>query len=431
MTVVCNTPDEVLIDNIKKNSALDREWIECKEANHIPAIMVGGGSSLKAYIEDIREHQKMGGKVFAMNGVAEYLDGYGIIPDVQVIVDARERNIELIGPAREYLFASQVHPSLFKAVPRAKVWHLEIGNIEDNFPPERVANGGYALMCSAISVGNSALGLAYALGHREFHIYGYDSSYKDASSHAYRQDMNKTEPTCEVEFGDKKYIASIAMKCQAEGFPRTSKLLKDAGCNLHVYGDGLCQAMYRAVEDGTISEAEKYRLMWANDAYRTVAPGEHCVEDFLRIVKPTGSVIDFGCGTGRGALGIRNAGYDVLCIDFASNCRDTEAEHLPFIEWDLTKPMPIGADHGYCTDVMEHIEPENVDSVIRNIMLAVDDCFFQISTVDDVFGETIGHHLHLTVEPHNWWADKFESLGFKVEWSEEKETQSLFHIRRI
>ncbi len=62
--------------------------------------------------------------------------------------------------------------------------------------------------------------------------------------------------------------------------------------------------------------------------YRVVAPGEHLAQQFLAQARPRkgASVIDFGCGTGRGALMLAVlGGLNVTMVDFARNCLDDEA----------------------------------------------------------------------------------------------------------
>ena len=92
---------------------------------------------------------------------------------------------------------------------------------------------------------------------------------------------------------------------------------------------------------------------------------------------------------------------------------------------------PKGRFNGViCTDVMEHIPPADVEAVITNIMASGEKVFFQISTLPDSFGELIGMRLHLTVEPHEWWAGLFERLGHNIEWQENHGGASCFVVKR-
>ena len=53
-------------------------------------------------------------------------------------------------------------------------------------------------------------------------------------------------------------------------------------------------------------EKDLYKMMWDRPEYRHVAPGEGAAFEFLTHAKPPrgASVIDLGCGTGRGALNL-------------------------------------------------------------------------------------------------------------------------------
>jgi hypothetical protein len=240
--------------------------------------------------------------------------------------------------------------------------------------------------------------------------------------------MNQFMPTTDVKWGDETYTVSVGMKAQAEKFQITAQALKQEGCEVSVYGEGLLQAMYHT-KATNLSEQEKYQLMWAYDSYRECSPGELQAGFFLNTFKPEGMILDFGCGTGRAGV-IFSKTNPVLLIDFADNCRDEEAQVLPFLKWDLMQPIPANTEYGYCTDVMEHIPTDDVGTVIDNIMNASEKVFFQISTVDDTFSNAldIDAHLHLTVKAHDWWKRLFASLGYEVEWEMEQENASLFYV---
>lgn len=171
-------------------------------------------------------------------------------------------------------------------------------------------------------------------------------------------------------------------------------------------------------------ERKKYIKMWELDEYRNVAPGESHASNFLTVVRPEpGShVIDFGCGTGRGAVLIALLGRcNVTMVDFAPNCVDEQMrkvidvqDSLSFMEHDLTKPLPITAPYGYCTDVMEHIPEHEVQTVLTNILKSAKKVYFNISTVPDSCGALIGEKLHMTVQSAQWWADQFAELDCMI-----------------
>lgn len=433
--VVRNTSDEEIAENIKVNAARDLDWLDLWMAHDGIAVIVGGGPSVIDCVHDIRGLIGAGATVFAGNAASQFLFGQGIKADYQVIGDAKPETAQLVDErAGAYLIASQANPA---TVDRAAecgyvtLWHLMNENVEDLFPPRRVKRGGYSLIVGSSTVGDFMVRIAYQMGFRELHIFGFDSCHRDGRSHAYAQPMNDTMPGTAIEWGGRTFYASLAMKAQAEKFQTTARILKQKGCKIEVYGDGLLQAMYRA-DPKELSERDVYRLMWQHPDYRRLTPGEFLVPTFLEVAhpEPGAQVIDFGCGTGRASLALQAAGLNPLLVDFADNCRDAEAVMLPFLEADLTQPNPLRAPYGFCTDVMEHIPTKDVAAVIDNIMASAGQVMFQIATFADGFGALIGRPLHLTVRPHYWWRDLFAALGHSVLWQRETPSAAVFYIQR-
>lgn len=424
--LICNTSDEQIYNNIKLNSEKhNKDWIKCSEEHEGIALIIGSAPSILDNFGLINELQQQGAKIFAMNNAANILYENCIYADYQVILDARVETTELIGPANEYLFASQVHPKCFELKPEARLWHLQVGNIEDHFPEYEE---GYALIGGAASVGNTTTCLAYAMGYRDLRVFGMDSSHKNGVSHAKHQKINDGDPCALVAYNGKEYLCSLTMKLQAERFQETSKALEDCGAKITVYGEGLLPDMWRCGKD-EMSEYNKYTLMWNQPEYRAGSPGHRLVGWYLFTFKPYGKIIDFGCGLGWASLEMHRAGLDVLLLDFTTNSRDGDKVYaLPFAQQDLTKPIPYLAKFGFCTDVMEHLPTEDVEKTIDNIMEAAEEVFFQISTIPEGLGDVIGQTLHLTVKPYQWWYDLFIAHGYKITWSMEQEIAALFYV---
>lgn len=190
---------------------------------------------------------------------------------------------------------------------------------------------------------------------------------------------------------------------------------------------------------GPMSEAEKYKAMWEHPEYRFVAPGEGVAVEFLAHARPERGaiVIDFGAGTGRGAMMLAiMGGVQVEMLDFAPNCLDpevaqaleTQPQSLRFTLQDLTQPIGKSAQYGYCTDVMEHIPPDDVDRVLQNVLKAAQHVFFQISCVDDVCGALIGQPLHLSVHPYAWWLKKLQDLDCVIHYSQDRGDTCVFYV---
>lgn len=431
--ITCNTDDAELFANIAANSRAHKTWVERLVPHDGHAVLVGGGPSLAENIGQIERRFGLGQKIFALNGAAKFLNQHDLVPDYQVILDARPENAGLIGVASQYLISSQCHHSVFAALPKEPIlWHPALEGIDAHIPEHAAA---YTMIGIGSTVGLSAMALVYALGYRKLHLFGYDSSHRDTHGHAYVQPMNDRDPLCKVTLGGKTFTSSWTMTRQAERFPDACNALIDLGCTITLDGDGLMREVFEQMRktNEPIPEDEKYRQMWALPEYRAVSPGEEAADDFVSLVsrkhkKSSPSVIDFGCGSGRGGKRIRDVtGWLVLLVDFAENCRDAGSD-LPFVLADITKPMDMRADVGYCTDVMEHIPTEDVPAVIANIMACVDACYFRIALFHDNMGALIGHPLHLSVFPAEWWEEKFAAYDIRYTRTEHTEfpTASFF-----
>ena len=188
--IYCNTDDEQLFANIRENCKRDLHWVTEVPPHGGHAVLVGSGPSLSKYLPSLRARAEHGQTIFALNGAAEWLYKKGFRPEYQVIVDAREHNKHFVRYpwAKQLLLASQCHPSLFD-YGTPTLWHPVIEGIE-----ELLGTRECALIGGGTTVGLSAMCLAYTLGYRNIHLFGYDSCHEDDQSHAWKQDQNAREP---------------------------------------------------------------------------------------------------------------------------------------------------------------------------------------------------------------------------------------------
>lgn len=106
------------------------------------------------------------------------------------------------------------------------------------------------------------------------------------------------------------------------------------------------------------------------------------------------SLLDYGCGKGT------------LKTSLAKICPNLDIrEYDPAIPGKTRQPAP--ADVVFSTDVMEHIEPDYIDTVLAHIAdLTQKVAWLYISVVPAVKTLPDGRNAHLIVKPAEWWVSK-------------------------
>lgn len=187
------------------------------------------------------------------------------------------------------------------------------------------------------------------------------------------------------------------------------------------------------------TERDKYEAMWNRAEYRRNSPGERCLAQFLSLAGDVSGKTfgDFGCGTGRAALLLAKATAigKITLVDIAHNSADPEAREfdkgMEFLVHDLSQPLALRVDFGYCCDVMEHVPRHQVDAVLSTIVRCAERTFFQIATFPDHCGKLIGEELHLTIEQGPWWRERLKDCGVSVEWLKFTSTHCLFYVTGV
>lgn len=189
-------------------------------------------------------------------------------------------------------------------------------------------------------------------------------------------------------------------------------------------------------------ERALYQDVWTgfNEQYGSLSPGEHHVAMFLDAIHGDAMpryrtlVLDAGCGSGKGAIALKQAGFDVLMCDLTNAGLVEEAKGIRYHDACMWEPLAPqlgylpggGVDYVFCSDVLEHIPPQfTMLAVSRLLEVARKGVFLTISLREDIAGNWVGRSLHQTVPgvtvnadgriPFTWWRDSLATLGEVVD----------------
>lgn len=127
------------------------------------------------------------------------------------------------------------------------------------------------------------------------------------------------------------------------------------------------------------------------------------VGDLVRMLGAS-SVLDYGCGAG--SLIPALAGLSMPFVRFA--------EYDPAIPGKDSAPS--FADLVVVTDVLEHVEPDRLTTVLQHLhMLARKAVFVVVSLCETAKVLSDGRNAHLIIQPAEWWVAQFQAAGFTVE----------------
>jgi len=161
-----------------------------------------------------------------------------------------------------------------------------------------------------------------------------------------------------------------------------------------------------------LTEKAKYEKVWDECSrygkdWTDAGLGKPYKVPFLKEVKRGSTVFDFGCGNGTSLGWMKSQGFYPLGIEIASNAilpRYFDDVHFADLRDASALETLYEASYGLCTDLMEHIPTEDVDTVLENIasMTSVG-VLFGIARLPDKDGDALGLQLHLTIKDKEWW----------------------------
>lgn len=184
ITAIGAVEDDTRWDNVVKSMARVSKRIELAETNPERIALVCYGPSLAddQTMEHLRKSIAGGAKVVSVSGAHDFLLSQGIVPDFHVECDPRPHkalNIVAAHPTVKYLIASVCHQDVFDRLDGADVslWHVATAEHQRRLVDECGEKGG-TIISGGGSVGLRAVTLLYAMGYRNYAIYGMDSSFR-------------------------------------------------------------------------------------------------------------------------------------------------------------------------------------------------------------------------------------------------------------
>ena len=241
-------------------SALKRDLSEFLPLEHThdqQVVLVGSGPSVAEHIEDVKRHKADGHLIFAIKGAHDYLIDHGVIPHCALMVDPQVKITKCFKRKRKdviYFIASQCHPGVFRAFEGYPVirWHLQSKEIMQRMQAVGVQVG---MVGGGSTSGLRGMLIAYLMGYREAHLYGFDSCLrgnleKIRGSNGREDGENvkggKKGKIMVVTEGQKQFECGKAMASQANEFCDVMNVMP--GLKVTAYGDGLIQQVIREVE---------------------------------------------------------------------------------------------------------------------------------------------------------------------------------------
>jgi uncharacterized Rossmann fold enzyme len=367
------------------------------------------------------EQVKMCHHVLTCSGAHDYMIERGIIPHFHMETDPRpHKAVFTKNPDKRttYLIASSCHPDVFANLTGmdVRIWHVVPENELHRMPR------GHWMITGGCNVGLRAMVMARLMGYVDVHVFGMDCSSgavtwgEEGDSSRFHVNFHPNEPKKKGHrivkvAGREFYTSDVFLECCRQFFKETM-LLSDVRVTLH--GDGLLQAVatQKMADPTEIEKRKKFiekrgNITIALSLPKTISQpyvelnkqlheanwdyGGHG-DKYAKIVlklkesQKLKSILDYGCGKGSLAA----------ALDFPI------WEYDPCIPGKEAPPRP--AEFVVCTDVLEHIEPDNLQATLEDLKrVTLATAFFSIHSGPAKKVLPDGRNAHLIQQDINWW----------------------------
>jgi hypothetical protein len=121
------------------------------------------------------------------------------------------------------------------------------------------------------------------------------------------------------------------------------------------------------------------------------------------------TLVDLGCGQGHYVRRSRQMGIDAVGVEVSTTCCEKYLQDVPHLNMDGETFLRRAGRYDFllCTDVLEHIEPAEIDRLLQLAAPKAPAALFGIANHSDV---QLGVELHLIREPSSWWIDRLRRV---------------------
>ena len=440
---------DAILANVAAN-ALRHDVPNLHPREYTPKIMVyvGGGPTLRDHLDEVRakcEDERY--DVYTSNATCKFLLAKGIKPTFHLILDPTERKVRDLEYEEDValVLGLQCHPKLFE---RAKEKGVQVHKFlaasvtgEDGKTDKEAAQAaltrddphmmgiGGGSMC-----GTRMIYFAVAMGYRRLEYYGVDGSVemKQGIVKCYSYTKPRGENILETETGNgRKFHTTMSLARQGEELVLLLDLMP--GLDVEIYGDSLMSnqlAIYKQLrrqEPWCITPEYAAMQREMHDDYGDnygKSGNEHAPRVFMaaaQVARKVGRcrVLDYGAGKGILRKSIASAFPEIEGV--------TYHEYDPCVPGLDANPEP--AEVVFCGDVMEHVEPECVNTTLRHIRdLTQQVAIFVISLRPA--GKTLpdGRNAHISLHGPDWWRSFLKKYFVLVEAAHDPTHQELIAV---
>jgi len=265
--------DEHIARNIRSAVKLGLpQFSEIFEKKSGVVAIVGSGPSLKETWSRLKDFD---GDILACNAACQFLLERGVTPTYMMCFDADPLVMEFFTPETlrqeiTYLIASRCPPEAFQVLKengcKIYMWHANGDrNIEEIMQQngligEPMINGGTAAVTRSMYV-------APALGYKELHIFGGDSSFANGDTHIRKSTTE--EKRVPIRCAGRIFETAPWMTVQIEDFKILAPDLRDNyGIRIVMHGDGMMQHVAKTMffEGDGQGKVKCFMKQWKNNA---------------------------------------------------------------------------------------------------------------------------------------------------------------------